>query len=80
MRDILLIPSLLMLVFSLGLELLIVLGGGNYREIENAREKALSSKGNIDRLFARCFYILVDHRPFLGLLGLAGLIVSIFNK
>ena len=80
MRDFLLIPSLLMLAFSLGLELLIVLGGGNYKEIENDREKALSAKSNIERLFARCFYVLADHRPLLGLLGLAGLIVSIFNK
>ena len=80
MRDYFLIPSLLLIVFSLGLELLIVLGGGNYQEIENAREKALSAESVIDRLLAKCFYALADHRPLLGLLGLAGLAVSIFNK
>lgn len=80
MRDYLLIPSLLMITFALGLEILVVMGGGDYKQISDGREKALYAKNVIDRFLATCFYFLADHRPLLGLLGLVGLVLSICNK
>lgn len=80
MRDYLLIPSLLLITFALGLEILVVMGGGDYKQISDGREKAFSAKNAIDRLLAKCVYFLADHRPLLCLFGLAGLALSIFNK
>ena len=80
MRTYLLIPSLLMIAFSLFMEILIAMGGSEYRDIECERERNLCEGSAISRWLARFFYFLSDHRPMIGIVGFIGLVIAILNK
>jgi hypothetical protein len=82
MRAYLLIPSLLLLLFAFALPLLIVMGGGNRDAIGNEydRDQSVNAKNPLERAINRSFYWLADHRPACGVVGVLGLVVSIFWK
>ena len=80
MRTYLLMPSLLLLAISPALPLLVVMGGGDHRDIESNREQDIKAPNPVRRAFNRSFYWVVDHRFLCGVLGTVGLGISIFWK
>ena len=69
--------SLLVIIFSIGFEVILVMGYSSIDELKMQRPKLLYSNSLIERLFSKCFFWASDNRPLLCVFGVIGLMISL---
>ena len=69
--------SLFVIIFSLGFEVILVMGYASADELKRQRSKLLNSNNLIERLFSKCLFWAADNRPLLCVFGVIGLMTSL---
>jgi hypothetical protein len=69
--------SLLLIFYSAGFELLLVMSYSNYEDFISKKERLLGSQSTPERILAKSLYWSAEHRLLLCAIGVVGLMTSL---